>query len=752
VDLEQIALAGALAPAGTLARNVFQQLVAALTPAGELLQGRRVSIAGALTPAGTVIRRVAQFVNRRLFQPGLFQPGLFQGASTVAPSGTESKAATQTHASTTTPSGTVLRKWMRSFVSAVASAGVLTFEAWAWVYQPLSRVRDLAWRNIKPSLDMSWRSRQRDLAASITPPGGPQPDPTELAFGSVNVSVGSLLRVIRRRWAGAVTPSGTRTDQAQPRAASATTPSGTHTSLRQLHTGQAGVLTPAGGQVTLGPIRLSSLTSTAATVQWWVQPAASGRIEYGTDAGLVGALLTNKQVSPLSYHSQSPGNGNPSGSPALDPGTTYYYRIAESTTAEGVTAEGEIHSFETTGGTGPTATGPQPAPYTPDTGDADVYVLPGSIADDGTGDQTSAITSYLNSLPNDSIVMFDQTESHTSWTAGDTPNSVYRCLSAIRPTKRLTLWGFGSKILWASTGTGLTDGGIYLDSNANDGTKILGFHMLGTNTASGTHTAHTDTLGQAPHGVALIDRAIKDVEVADCLIEYMIGDCIYKSAWPEVPQDDVGGYWIHHNRLQMTGRQGITCNVGSPTVTNDYGWKIEWNEIWDIGLYPIDAEDSRRTANALEETYIEDNDFRRWNWEAEASFNNRAHVISIGYKPGPDGDQHVIGTFDGFYVRRNTFGAGAGDGPQGFGGIGDDDQCDPDGGVIQLRLNGSGTTSVDKTGIVIEDNTCDVDVALQCGRFISIGDSDGAYLNDNIYPGMTVQELRSTNTTGNDAL
>ena len=494
-------------------------------------------------------------------------------------------------------------------------------------------------------------------------------------------------------------------------------------------------------------LTVHTITDTTAVVEWTMSEVCSGQVEYGLTSAY-GSTTTEAVIGDgYSTHQQIISG--------LSAGTTYHLR-AVSTSAAGVTIYSDSvygdMTFTTTGAVLAASTGPQPASYTPDSTDVGVYVLPSSIADDGTGDVAAAIQSYLAGVPAGSLVMFDQTESHTGWTAGDTPNSTYRTLSSINVTKPLTLWGYGSKVVSASIVSSESAGGFYLTSGAS-GSVIVGFEMEGANgSVSGTDTAYTGQTGERPHAVTMAGDGIKDVEIADCYMHHQCGDGIYKSAWTSNdPHTDVGGYWVHHNKIALTGRQGIVCNIGAPTSLNAFGWKIEWNELHDIALYPIDAEDSRSIANSLVGVYINDNEFARWNWEANATFNNRAHCISIGYDDGPDGNAHVIGTVDDMYIVDNTFGLGAGDGPQGFGGIGDADQCDPDGAPIQIRLNSSANVSVSKTNINVTGNVCDVDVALQCGPFITVADADGVVLDGNTYPGMTVTTYRCTNVTGDDA-
>ena len=265
------------------------------------------------------------------------------------------------------------------------------------------------------------------------------------------------------------------------------------------------------------------------------------------------------------------------------------------------------------------------------------------------------------------------------------------------------------------------------------GSRVFGFEIKGDNTPSGTFHAWDGLPGERPHGISLFGD-VKDIEIADCYIHHTRGDAIYKNSWAAFTV--AGGYWIHHNWLSMTGRQGIANGVGRPTAINDFGWKIEWNRFWDIGLYPIDAEDSRTQANLLSGVYIDFNDFRRWNWQSYTpAFNNRCYAISFGYKLGPEGDRHVLGSISDVYIRRNTFGDS--EGCMGFGG--DYIPSDPNGATINMRL-GSQNISTPKTGVFILDNVWKVrnDQALPGSKYAFVWDCKGLTVQGNVFQGSIV--------------
>jgi hypothetical protein len=344
--------------------------------------------------------------------------------------------------------------------------------------------------------------------------------------------------------------------------------------------------------------------------------------------------------------------------------------------------------------------------------------------------QASALQGWLDGLPSGATAIIAP--------------GTYVLTTALRIAKPVTLWGYGAKLQFNGTGTSETSGGLYV--TASD-VRILGVEIAGNATKGATKSAWSGEPGERPHGISLIGK-VRDIEIADTYIHDVKGDGIYKSAWTAHESDTTsGGFWVHHNRISRTGRQGIVNNLGVPTSKNPYGWKIERNELWDIALYPVDAEDSKDTGQRLDTVIVADNDFLNWNWEANASFNNRAHAIYVGYKAGPDGEAHVAGRTDHIHVLRNTFRGG----PMGFGGVGHADQCDPNGGVVQIRTNSPTIPNAPKNDVRIEGNLVNVPQALRCGRFATVADANGVVISGNTFPGMTVQVLRSTNVSGDDA-
>lgn len=398
-------------------------------------------------------------------------------------------------------------------------------------------------------------------------------------------------------------------------------------------------------------------------------------------------------------------------------------------------------------GTPGSAVGPRPAPAMPDRRHPDVYLVPRGIASDGTGDATNALQSWLDSLPARSTAVFDRSTTREGWTAGtDGAHVVYRLTRSLRIDKPVTLWGYGAQLFFDGAGNDVWSGGVHVTGLAAAGTKVLGFEIRGNGNHGATRRAWSGDEGEVPPGIALIGR-VRDVEIADTYIRDTRGDGIYKDAWPDFRPNTVsGGFWIHHNKISRTGRQGIVTSLGGPTGRNAFGWRIEFNMIQDVALYPIDAEDAQSTSEYLRGVFILDNIFERWNWEAFAPFNNRCHAISFTYKAGPDGDTRVIGDISDIHIQRNTFGVG--EGCMGFGGDDHHAVGDPNGGTILLRDQDPRVVSVSKSNIVITDNVWNVSRAQQAGPFVSVADCRDLVVADNdIQRTMVLTTFRCTQVT-----
>jgi hypothetical protein len=201
--------------------------------------------------------------------------------------------------------------------------------------------------------------------------------------------------------------------------------------------------------------------------------------------------------------------------------------------------------------------------------------VPSSIDSTGSSDVSTALQSFINSVPNGSTVSFK---------AGGT----YRLGKALRISGRrdLTLDGNGARLDLAGTSGSQDSIGIQV-RDGSVGTTIRGFTMVGNNSEAGTSAACCSR--EAQHGIALYSAT--DTLIEDVDISRVWGDCVYVNAGV-VP----GGTWsdgvtFRDSTCRLTGRHG----VGLIRASNI---RIEGNVFDDIGFMVVDIEPGASDAGA----------------------------------------------------------------------------------------------------------------------------------------------------------
>ena len=364
--------------------------------------------------------------------------------------------------------------------------------------------------------------------------------------------------------------------------------------------------------------------------------------------------------------------------------------------------------------------GPRSAPAIPS--GSNVYFVPSSIADDNTGDVGSALQSFINSVPNGSIIVFDQSKTAQGFThKSATPDSIYRMTNGLILNNRsnLTFWGYNTKLNVIGSGTADSHSGFTVSGGSN--IKILGFEIQGTNTKSGAIDAYTGHPGERQHGVAHIYET-NGTEIADVWVHHVNGDGIYTACWGTWPT--AGNYNWHHNLIELTGRQGITLNQTSSTL-------IENNIVRDSALYNIDGEDCKDGTQKLTNVIIRNNEIARQGWGADYG----SHAISFEYDWN-DPTPPALADFGPITIENNYFSAGAA--PTSYSRYGN---C----GVTQINFTGpDGTRGHDLT---IKGNQFNFLPANQCGPAARIEDFDRVNVTNNKFQGMTITITNSTSVT-----
>jgi hypothetical protein len=338
-----------------------------------------------------------------------------------------------------------------------------------------------------------------------------------------------------------------------------------------------------------------------------------------------------------------------------------------------------------------TGVGPRSTPPTPSGN-----IVPSSIDKTGTTDVTSALQSWINSQPNGTaasptILIFPS-------------GAIYKMNGGLRIDNKsyITLWGYGSTLRPMGNGSTTGNSGFRLQNSSN--LKILGFRIKGANDAAGTANAY-GVNGEFSMGVALMDNS-DDVEIADNWISNVFGDGVYISYSPTGYPDR---YNIHHNLIELTGRQGIVPDSG-------IDGKIEWNIIRDSAMSAIDAEDARGGV-ILGPLYIRNNLIDRWAWYGGYT----CHAIVMDYK-----NTYLI-SMSNIYIENNTLQGGC-MAPSGT-------NAYPQAQDADISMWGD----MPKSNIYIRNNTFNLPSNQKSGWAIRLNNVNGGQVTGNVIPGQTVQ-------------
>lgn len=350
-----------------------------------------------------------------------------------------------------------------------------------------------------------------------------------------------------------------------------------------------------------------------------------------------------------------------------------------------------------------TGVGPRATPATPNG-----ITVPSSIDKTGTTDVTAALQSWINSQSDGTAA----TPKVLIFPAG----TIYRMNTGLRVDnkKYITFWGYGSTL--RPMGNGSTSGNSALRLSDSDFIKILGFRIRGANDAAGTPSSY-GVNGEYSMGIALYKDS-DDIEIADNWISHVYGDGIYISYDPPNVPDRAN---MHHNLLELTGRQGIVPDAG-------IDHRIEWNIIRDIAMSAIDGEDARGGSVSLGPMYVRNNLFDRWMHFGTPAYYYTCHAFPIDYSAGDLSSMHDI------YIENNTFQGGC----VGPGNTFENVTWDAD-----ISMWGDQA----KSNIFIRNNTFNLPANQRSGWAIRLNNVNGGEITGNVIPGQTVQCNNCTNVT-----
>jgi hypothetical protein len=620
---------------------------------------------------------------------------------------------------------------------------------------------------------------QHSVSGSVTPTGDISDKTVSILVGGEIAPSGTVSRAVAKGWSGAIAPTGVQLATVSTLHAGAITPVGVEshpdpTDFIDL----AGSVAPVGDYLMFGPARQNSVEQLQFKVEWWNQPATGGRSEYADNPAFTDSYLTIEQVAPLAYHNQQIGNGNPVGSPPLQPNQTYYVRhlletaaglsvvtnayawatdIATVALAGGVApsgyhyggGSGTIHyqnlsgsivpvgaaSFATSGlrydvyGAGASGNFP---PF-PTIGGSTV-LLPANIASAGH----TAIENFINAQPSGTTIVFDSSGGGTDYGPGtyielDLRIRINNGNSTLKSD--VHLWGFNCKIHQnrvMDKGETYGDARIFwMNGGGFERWTVSGFWFEGPNINAGTWDCRTpiydSTLGYnwwSENGSAIDITAWRDFIVQDCYFTDLCAEAVgimndpYAAAMHYPPWGGagggVGGFEMKHCHVEGTGRQGICVRQG-------YDLWVHHNIIEKTALWPVNMEEPVSIHNdpaVLDGITIEDNIFARWNCHLSSTPGS---VLSRGMAIGLVCFADEIDYIADVLIQRNLFqygcyGYGSPAAEQTRWGYVDTEGCEP---VIYLGWGPQRENIPPYTGVVIRDNTFDLEADQRGTREIS---------------------------------
>jgi hypothetical protein len=198
-------------------------------------------------------------------------------------------------------------------------------------------------------------------------------------------------------------------------------------------------------------------------------------------------------------------------------------------------------------------------------GHADIYAPPSTIPADCSADVTSALSSWVATVPDNSVASFPA-------------NACYRIDGTLEVDGRngLDFEGNGASFEAMTTG-----GATRAHWRFVGGSQITVHNMMiaGSDAAGGTSTAFNSSL-QWQHGVDL--RGVSGATLSGLIVDNVYGDCVYVGlGYDRVTWSS--NVSAHDNTCQRNGRQGMSVTAGR-SVTFDH------NTFQQVGLTGVDME------------------------------------------------------------------------------------------------------------------------------------------------------------------
>jgi hypothetical protein len=260
--------------------------------------------------------------------------------------------------------------------------------------------------------------------------------------------------------------------------------------------------------------------------------------------------------------------------------------------------------------------------------------VPSSINATGSTDVTSALASFINSVPDGSVISFP-------------PNATYRLTNGIylRGRNNLVLAGNGTTLKMTGGGTSTAYSGFKLDT-LNADIAIRDFKVVGSN--PNTTTVY-NAGAESAHGVLVWDS--QRIEIDRVQVSHVFGDGMYvggRNTSPYRPSEDV---WVHDSSFDYVGRMGFVPNAVRDAVVED-------NTFNHVGLILLDIEPNH-SWEVVDRVYFRDNEVGSYSLSGQQT----NWFFAAAANPG---------TVSNVYVERNHVSVGASvntNNPAGKGGL-----------------------------------------------------------------------------------
>jgi outer membrane biosynthesis protein TonB len=297
-------------------------------------------------------------------------------------------------------------------------------------------------------------------------------------------------------------------------------------------------------------VTTSSITTSSVVVSWSLSEVATGQVEYGLTTAY-GSLTKLESSFRYAGHVQAIGG--------LLSGRTYHYRVI-SVDPAGNRAMSSDRTF-VTAGTSPTPT-PTPAPTprptptptptpaptprptptptptpaptprpSPTPTPVSGIAVPSSIDATGSVDVSTALNTWLKSVPSGSTVVFK---------AGGT----YKLSIGVTLTSRSNLTFEGQGATLRSSGTEAITSSLFYLNGGNTNITIRNFNLVGNSPSPGVYTS----AGEHQHGVAV--RGGSNIDISNVSVSGVWGDGLYVSV-------NANGVRFHDSQVKSSGRMGV---------------------------------------------------------------------------------------------------------------------------------------------------------------------------------------------------